>query len=141
MLSVLINTHLLMHKEVGCNNFYSSSAYVYAADKQTNPNLTALKEIDAYPAMPEDGYGWEKLFGEGCIHFNEDFQIDVRIARFIMYMVLMDIEDSRESPCGCRKIAMAVEWVSRIEVWGDGKQTRSFTYIDDCLTGMDKLCF
>lgn len=146
MLSVLINTHLLIAcKEAGCNNFfYSSSACVYAADKQTNPNLTALKESDAYPAMPEDGYGWEKLFGERmCRHFNEDFQIDVRIARFHnVYGTHGTFEGGREkAPAAiCRKIAMAkLSGNHEIEVWGDGKQTRSFTYIDDCLTGMDKL--
>ena len=85
MLSVLINTHLLMAcKELGVKEyFYSSSACVYAADKQTHPDITALKESDAYPAMPEDGYGWEKLFSERmCRHFYEDFGIDVRIARY-----------------------------------------------------------
>ena len=85
MLSVLINTHLLMAaKDAGIERyFYSSSACVYAADKQTDPNVTALKEEDAYPAMPEDGYGWEKLFSERmCRHFREDFGIATRMARY-----------------------------------------------------------
>lgn len=146
MLSVLINTHLLMAcKKVGCKEyFYSSSACVYAADKQTHPDISALKESDAYPAMPEDGYGWEKLFGERmCRHFNEDFQVDVRIARFHnVYGTHGTFEGGREkAPAAiCRKIAMAkLNGNHQIEVWGDGEQTRSFTYIDDCLTGMDKL--
>ena len=85
MLSVLINTHLLMAaKDAGVQRFfYASSACVYAADKQTDPNVTALKEEDAYPAMPEDGYGWEKLFSERmCRHFREDFGLTTRVARY-----------------------------------------------------------
>ena len=85
MLTVLINTHLLMAaKDAGVKRFfYASSACVYAAEKQTDPNVTALKEADAYPAMPEDGYGWEKLFSERmCRHFREDFGMAARIARF-----------------------------------------------------------
>src|SRR6266581_7502065 len=85
MLSVLINTHLLMAAKKFCveRYFYASSACVYNADKQRDPNVTALKEADAYPAMPEDGYGWEKLFSERmCRHFREDFGIQTRVARF-----------------------------------------------------------
>ena len=146
MLSVLINTHLLMAcKELGVKEyFYSSSACVYAADKQTHPDITALKESDAYPAMPEDGYGWEKLFSERmCRHFYEDFGIDVRIARYHnVYGPNGTFEGGREkAPAAvCRKIAIAkLSGKHEIEVWGDGKQTRSFTYIDDCLLGMEKL--
>src|SRR5437868_9472809 len=85
MISVLINTHLLMAtKDAGASRlFYASSACVYAADKQTDPDVTALKEEDAYPAMPEDGYGWEKLFSERmCRHFREDFNLETRVARY-----------------------------------------------------------
>ncbi|HEX4639158.1 MAG TPA: NAD-dependent epimerase/dehydratase family protein [Chthoniobacterales bacterium] len=142
MLSVLINTHLLMAaKDVGIKRFfYASSACVYAADKQTDPNVTALKEADAYPAMPEDGYGWEKLFSERmCRHFREDFGMKTRIARFHnVYGPQGTYDGGREkAPAAiCRKVIEAkLSGNHEIEIWGDGHQTRSFQWIDDCVKG------
>jgi GDP-D-mannose 3',5'-epimerase len=142
MLSVLINTHMLMSaRKYGVNRFfYASSACVYAADKQTDPNVTALKESDAYPAQPEDGYGWEKLFSERmCRHFREDFGITTRVARYHnVYGPLGTYDGGREkAPAAvCRKVIQAkTSGNHEIEIWGDGKQTRSFMYIDDCLKG------
>jgi nucleoside-diphosphate-sugar epimerase len=142
MLSVLINTHMLMaarDADVG-RYFYSSSACVYAADKQVNADVTALKESDAYPAMPEDGYGWEKLFSERmCRHFREDFGVETRVARYHnVYGVEGTYDGGREkAPAAlCRKIALAaITGRHEIEVWGDGGQTRSFMYVDDCIEG------
>jgi GDP-D-mannose 3',5'-epimerase len=142
MLSVLINTHLLeAAKDLGVERyFYSSSACVYAADKQTRPDVAALRESDAYPAMPEDGYGWEKLFSEHmCRHFREDFGLITRVARYHnVYGSHGTYAGGREkAPAAiCRKVAAAVlSGENEIEIWGDGKQTRSFTYIDDCVFG------
>ena len=142
MLSVLINTHLLMaaRKMEIKRYFYASSACVYAADKQTSPDVIALKEEDAYPAMPEDGYGWEKLFSERmCRHFREDFGITTRMARFHnVYGPHGTWSGGREkAPAAiCRKVIEAkLSGRHQIEIWGDGKQTRSFMYIDDCLKG------
>ena len=142
MLSVLVNTHMLMAaKDAGVERFfYSSSACVYNADKQRDPNVTALKEEDAYPAMPEDGYGWEKLFSERmCRHFREDFGLQTRVARFHnVYGPEGTWEGGREkAPAAvCRKvIAAKLSGRHEIEIWGDGHQTRSFMYIDDCLHG------
>jgi GDP-D-mannose 3',5'-epimerase len=146
MLSVLINTHMLMAaKEHGTKNFlYSSSACVYAADKQTNTEIVALKEEDAYPAMPENGYGWEKLFSERmCTHFAEDFGTNVRIVRFHnVYGTYGTWDGGREkAPAAmCRKVIEAMDSGNlEVNIWGDGEQTRSFMYIDDCIAGMDKL--
>jgi nucleoside-diphosphate-sugar epimerase len=142
MLSVLINTHLLMAaKEAGVKRFfYASSACVYNADKQRDPKVTALKEEDAYPAMPEDGYGWEKLFSERmCRHFREDFGVQTRVARYHnVYGPHGTWEGGREkAPAAvCRKVIQAkLSGKHEIEIWGDGHQTRSFMYIDDCLKG------
>jgi GDP-D-mannose 3',5'-epimerase len=142
MLSVLINTHLLMAaKEGGVQRyFYASSACVYAADKQTDPNVTALKEEDAYPAMPEDGYGWEKLFSERmCRHFREDFGMTTRVARYHnVYGPHGTYDGGREkAPAAiCRKVVSAkLTGSHEIEIWGDGEQTRSFQWIDDCVQG------
>ncbi len=142
MLSVLINTHLLMAaKDAGAKRFfYASSACAYAADKQTDPNVTALKEEDAYPAMPEDGYGWEKLFSERmCRHFLEDFGTVTRMARYHnVYGPYGTYDGGREkAPAAiCRKvIAAKLSGDHEIEIWGDGKQTRSFMWIDDCVKG------
>ncbi len=142
MLTVLINTHLLQASaEADVERFFfSSSACVYAADKQTDPDVTALSESDAYPAMPEDGYGWEKLFSERmCRHFREDFGLTTRVARYHnVYGPLGTFEGGREkAPAAlCRKIAEAkLAGNHEIEVWGDGEQSRSFMYIDDCLRG------
>ena len=142
MLSVLINTHLCMsaRKHGVKNYFYASSACVYAADKQVSPEVIALKESDAYPAMPEDGYGWEKLFSERmCRHFREDFGLRARVARYHnVYGPHGTYDGGREkAPAAvCRKvIAAKLSGKHEIEIWGDGKQTRSFMYIDDCLKG------
>jgi GDP-D-mannose 3',5'-epimerase len=142
MLSVLINTHLLMAaKKFGVERyFYASSACVYAADKQVSPDVTALKESDAYPAMPEDGYGWEKLFSERmCRHFREDFGVITRVARYHnVYGPHGTWDGGREkAPAAvCRKVIQAkLSGKHEIEIWGDGHQTRSFMYIDDCLKG------
>jgi GDP-D-mannose 3',5'-epimerase len=146
MLSVLINTHLLMAaRPAGVERyFYASSACVYNADKQRDPNVTALKEADAYPAMPEDGYGWEKLFSERmCRHFREDFGIVTRVARFHnVYGPLGTWDGGREkAPAAvCRKVIQAkLSGKLEIEIWGDGHQTRSFMYIDDCLKGVEAI--
>jgi len=142
MLSVLINTHLLMAaKNAGVRRyFYASSACVYAADKQTDPKVTALKEADAYPAQPEDGYGWEKLFSERmCRHFREDFGVQARMARYHnVYGPHGTYDGGREkAPAAiCRKVISAkLSGKHEIEIWGNGEQTRSFMYIDDCLKG------
>jgi len=142
MISVLINTHMLMAaRDAGADRyFYSSSACVYAADKQTRPDVAPLKEQDAYPAMPEDGYGWEKLFSERmCRHFREDYSLETRIARYHnVYGPHGTYDGGREkAPAAvCRKvIAAQLAGDREIEVWGDGEQTRSFMYIDDCLHG------
>lgn len=146
MLSVLINTHMLQAaKEAGVERyFYSSSACVYAADKQTSADVTPLKEEDAYPAMPEDGYGWEKLFSERmCRHFREDFGLTTRMARFHnVYGPNGTWKGGREkAPAAiCRKVIEAKRsGHHEIEIWGDGHQTRSFMYIDDCLYGVDRI--
>jgi len=143
MLSVLINTHMLqaaLKAKVG-RYFYSSSACVYNADKQRNEAVIPLKEEDAYPAMPEDGYGWEKLFSERmCRHFREDFGLTTRFARFHnVYGPHGTWDGGREkAPAAiCRKVIEAkVLGLDTIDIWGDGHQTRSFMYIDDCLKGV-----
>ena len=146
MLSVLINTHLL----IGCREngvprfFFSSSACAYPVGSQDTPEAAALKESDAYPAMPEDGYGWEKLFSERmCRHFMEDFGIQTRVARYHnVYGPHGAFEGGREkAPAAiCRKVAeAALSGADEIEIWGDGEQTRSFMYIDDCVEGTLKL--
>ncbi len=144
MLTVMINTHMLLAaQQAGVSRFfYSSSACVYNADKQKDPEVTALREADAYPALPEDGYGWEKLFSERmCRHFREDFGLQTRVARFHnVYGPHGTWEGGREkAPAAvCRKvIAAKLSGRHTIEIWGDGKQTRSFTFIDDCLKGID----
>ena len=142
MLSVLTNTHMLMAaREKGVERFfYSSSACVYNGEKQKNPDVIALKEEDAYPALPEDGYGWEKLFSERmCRHFEEDFGLQCRVARYHnVYGPLGTWTGGREkAPAAiCRKVIEAkASGNHQIEIWGDGKQTRSFMYIDDCTLG------
>jgi len=146
MLSVLINTHMLMAaREAGVERyFFSSSACVYAAEHQTSPDVTALAEADAYPAMPEDGYGWEKLFSERmCRHFREDFQLETRVARYHnVYGPYGTYDGGREkAPAAiCRKvIAAKLSGTNEIEIWGDGEQTRSFMYVDDCVYGTQLL--
>ncbi len=146
MLSVLINTNMLR----AClkNNikkyFFSSSACVYNASKQTKTFVEGLKETDAYPADPEDGYGWEKLFSERmCRHFSEDFGLDTRVVRYHnVYGPLGTYDGGREkAPAAiCRKIIQAkINNINKIDVWGDGNQTRSFLYISDCLDGTEKI--
>lgn len=143
MLSVLINTHLLQ-AAVDQNAerfFYASSACVYNGDKQVNEDVVPLKEEDAYPAMPEDGYGWEKLFSERmCRHFREDYGLYTRVARFHnVYGPHGTWDGGREkAPAAmCRKVIHAkATGETEMEIWGDGKQTRSFMYIDDCVKGI-----
>ncbi|UEM07344.1 NAD-dependent epimerase/dehydratase family protein (plasmid) [Skermanella rosea] len=142
MLSVLINTHMLLAaREVGVERyFFSSSACVYAAGKQLSPQVVPLKEEDAYPAMPEDGYGWEKLFSERlCRHFTEDYGLITRVARYHnVYGPYGTYAGGREkAPAAiCRKVIEAkLSGSHEIEIWGDGEQTRSFMFIDDCVHG------
>jgi GDP-D-mannose 3', 5'-epimerase len=146
MLSVLINTHMLLAaRDAGATTYlYASSACVYAAEKQVDSDVTALHEDDAYPAMPEDGYGWEKLFGERmCRHFHEDFGLSVRIPRYHnVYGPHGTYAGGREkAPAAiCRKvIAAKLSGRHAIEIWGDGEQTRSFTFIDDSIEGTLRL--
>ncbi|WP_229052219.1 NAD-dependent epimerase/dehydratase family protein [Aeromicrobium sp. Leaf350] len=146
MLSVLTSTNMLVAARAAGTRrfFYSSSACVYAGDKQTDPNVTALKEEDAYPADPEDGYGWEKLFSERMArHFREDFGIQTRIARYHnVYGPDGTFEGGREkAPAALsRKIAEAkLSGDHTIEIWGDGEQSRSFMYIDDCVRGTQEI--
>jgi nucleoside-diphosphate-sugar epimerase len=146
MLSVLINTHLLMaSREAAVGRyFFSSSACVYAAEKQVSAHVTPLREEDAYPAMAEDGYGWEKLFSERmCRHFREDYQLITRVARYHnVYGPLGTYDGGREkAPAAiCRKtIEAKLSGKHEIEIWGDGEQTRSFMYIDDCVDGTLKI--
>jgi len=143
MLSVLINTHMLMAaRDCGIDRyFYASSACVYSGNKQTDPENPGLKEADAYPAMAEDGYGWEKLFSERmCRHFSEDYGIVTRIARFHnVYGPFGTYEGGREkAPAAiCRKVIdKELYGKDEIVIWGDGHQTRSFMYIDDCIKGI-----
>lgn len=143
MLSVLINTHLLMAARThGVKRyFYTSSACVYNGSKQDDPDNPGLKESDAYPAMAEDGYGWEKLFSERmCRHFQEDFGIITRVVRLHnVYGPYGTYDGGREkAPAAiCRKVIEAqLDNKKEIEIWGDGEQTRSFMYIDDCIRGI-----
>jgi len=146
MLSVLVNTHMLM----ACNEFkikryfFSSSACAYNTELQKDPKINGLKESDAYPAMPEDGYGWEKLFSERmCRHFFEDYGLDVKVARYHnIYGPYGTYDGGREkAPAAlCRKVISAIlNNKDKIDVWGDGNQTRSFLYIDDCVEATLKL--
>ena len=142
MLSVLTNTHMLMAaREQGVKRFfYSSSACVYNGEKQVNANVVPLKESDAYPALPEDGYGWEKLFSERmCRHFEEDYGLVARVARYHnVYGPEGTWTGGREkAPAAiCRKVIEAKNSGNlEINIWGDGHQTRSFMYVDDCVKG------
>jgi GDP-D-mannose 3', 5'-epimerase len=146
MISVLINTHLLMaaRDEGVKRHFYSSSACIYNTDLQKESEVTALREEDAYPALPEDGYGWEKLFSERmCRNFHDDFGIETRVARYHnVYGPHGTYAGGREkAPAAiCRKVAEAkLSGDHEIEIWGDGQQTRSFMYIDDCLLGTTRI--
>ena len=146
MLTVLINTHLLTAAKINkvSKYFFASSACVYNAAKQNKTLIDPLKEDDAYPAMPEDGYGWEKLFSERmCRHFYEDYGLETRVARYHnVYGPNGTWEGGREkAPAALsRKVAEAkFSNSSEINIWGDGEQTRSFTYIKDCIEGTVKL--
>jgi len=148
MISVLINTHLLIaSKDCGIERFfYASSACVYNGDKQTDTDNPGLKEADAYPALAEDGYGWEKLFSERmCRHFREDFGLTTRVARFHnVYGPYGTFDGGREkAPAAiCRKVIEAgIIGNKEIVIWGDGLQTRSFMYIDDCIKGIQDIMY
>lgn len=146
MLSVLINTHMLQAavKHGAKRFFYASSACVYNGDKQKAFEAPSLKEEDAYPALAEDGYGWEKLFSERmCRHFREDFRLYTRVARFHnVYGPWGTWFGGREkAPAAiCRKVIEAkISGKHEIEIWGSGNQTRSFMFIDDCTEGIQKI--
>jgi nucleoside-diphosphate-sugar epimerase len=146
MLSVLTNTNLLLAAKDNKTKrfFFSSSACVYNGDKQKDSNIISLKEEDAYPALAEDGYGWEKLFSERmCRHFYEDFGLETRVARYHnVYGPFGTWDGGREkAPAAiCRKVIKAkITGNHEIEIWGDGNQTRSFMYIDDCIKGSTML--
>jgi len=146
MMSVLVNTNLLESSRLnGVDKyFFASSACVYNQSHQLKTENPGLKESEAYPADPEDGYGWEKLFSERmCRHFGEDFGLEVRIARFHnVYGPLGTFEGGREkAPAAvCRKVVeAAISGSHEIQIWGDGEQTRSFTYIDDTVLGIQKI--
>jgi len=148
MITVLINTHLLIaSKDCGIDRyFYASSACVYNGDKQTDPDNPGLKESDAYPALAEDGYGWEKLFSERmCRHFSEDFGLTIRIARFHnVYGPHGTYDGGREkAPAAiCRKVIDGqLSGKKEITIWGDGHQTRSFMFIDDCIKGIQDIMY
>jgi len=146
MLSVLININLLRASLINRikKYFFSSSACVYNIEKQSKSFIKGLKEEDAYPAQPEDGYGWEKLFSERiCRHFYEDFGLQIRVARYHnVYGPFGTFDGGREkAPAAlCRKIIEAkISGKKKIDVWGDGEQTRSFLFIDDCIKGTKKI--
>ena len=148
MISVLINTHLLIaSRDCGIDRFfYASSACVYNGEKQTDPDNPGLKESDAYPALAEDGYGWEKLFSERmCRHFMEDFGLTARIARFHnVYGPCGTWDGGREkAPAAiCRKVIEAgITGNKEIMIWGDGLQTRSFMFIEDCIKGINDIMY
>lgn len=140
--NILINVNMLeAAKNAGVKRYlYTSSACVYAQSKQHDANVIPLKEEDAYPADPEPGYGWEKLFAEEmCKYYLKDFGLNVRVVRFHnVYGPLGTYDGGREkSPAAiCRKVAKATD---TIDIWGDGKQTRSYMYIDDCVEGLIRL--
>ena len=143
MINVLINTHLLVAaREASVSRyFFASSACVYPQSVQRSTDVSGLRERDAYPADPEDGYGWEKLFSERmCRHFREDFDLETRVARFHnIYGPHGTFDGGREkAPAAvCRKVARAVTTGDHtISIWGDGRQTRSFTFVDDCVEGI-----
>ncbi len=142
--NVLINVHMLEGARLnGVKRYlYTSSACVYPGYRQNSADVTPLKEEDAYPADAEDGYGWEKLFSERqCRHYYEDYGLETRVVRFHnIYGPLGTYDGGREkSPAAiCRKVALAEDG-GEIEVWGDGKQTRSYCYIDDCVEGIHRL--
>jgi len=139
--NILINAHMLeAARQNNVKRFlFSSSACVYSQTKQQDPDVTPLREEDAFPAAPEPGYGWEKLFpDELCRYYWSDYRFETRVVRFHnVYGPLGTYEGGKEkAPAAiCRKVALAQDG-DEIEVWGDGKQTRSFMYIDDCVEGL-----
>ncbi len=141
--NILINAHMLeASKQNGVQKFlFSSSACVYAQYKQKTPDLVPLKEEDAYPADPEPGYGWEKLFAEElCRYYYHDYKFETRIVRFHnVYGPLGTYDGGKEkSPAAIsRKVAQSND--GTIEIWGDGEQTRSYMYVDDCVEGLIRL--
>lgn len=142
--NILINVNMLeAARKNGVKKYlYTSSACVYAHDKQTDTDVTPLKEEDAYPAMPEPGYGWEKLFSEEmCKYYQKDYGMDIKIVRFHnVYGPLGTYDGGKEkSPAAlCRKIAKANSG-DALEIWGDGQQTRSYLYVDDCIEGLIRI--
>ena len=142
--NVLINVHMLEAARLNriTRYLYTSSACIYPGYLQKSPDVTPLKEEHAYPADPEDGYGWEKLFSERqCRHYTEDYGLETRVVRFHnIFGPLGAYDGGREkSPAAIsRKIALANDG-DEIEVWGDGNQTRSYCYIDDCVEGIYRL--
>lgn len=142
--NTLINAQMLeAARRNGVSRFlFSSSACVYAQSKQKMPDVTPLKEEDAYPAEPEPGYGWEKLYAEElCKYYRQDYGMQTRVVRFHnVYGPLGTYDGGKEkSPAAlCRKIALAADG-SEVEIWGDGKQTRSYMYIEDCVEGLIRL--
>src|SRR5512144_691181 len=140
----LINIHTLdAARENSVKRYlYTSSACIYPEYKQTETNVVPLKEEDAYPAQPQDAYGWEKLVSERlCTHYHDDYGIETRIVRFHNIFGPFGTWDGgrEKAPAAlCRKIAMAEDG-GTIEIWGDGEQTRSFCYIDDCVEGIFRL--
>jgi GDP-D-mannose 3', 5'-epimerase len=142
--NVLINAHMLdaAWRNGGSRYFFASSACIYPMYRQTDPDVVPLKEEDAYPADPEEGYGWEKLYAEKlCQYYAEEGKIPTRVARFHnIYGPLGTYAGGREkAPAAiCRKVALAQDG-DEVEVWGDGQQTRSFTYVDDCVNGIYRI--
>jgi len=142
--NIMINTNMLEASKVNSVKqfLFSSSACVYPQYKQNIPDVTPLIEEDAYPADPEPGYGWEKLFAEElCNYYNKDFNLDTKIVRFHnVYGPLGTYDGGKEkAPAAvCRKVALAKNG-SEVEVWGDGNQTRSFMYVDDCVEGLIRI--
>ena len=142
--NVLINAHMLeaAREQAVERYFFSSSACIYPMYRQESPDVTALKEEHAYPADPEEGYGWEKLYAEKlCQYYQEERKLLTRVARFHnIYGPFGTYEGGREkAPAAiCRKVALAADG-DDIEVWGDGRQTRSFMYVDDCVEGIHRI--
>jgi GDP-D-mannose 3', 5'-epimerase len=142
--NVLINANMLdgAHRNDVHRYFFSSSACVYPMYRQTDPEVEPLRESDAYPADPEEGYGWEKLYAEKlCQYYADEGKVDTRVARFHnIYGPLGTYDGGREkAPAAiCRKVALATNG-GAIDVWGDGSQTRSFTYVDDCVEGIHRI--
>jgi nucleoside-diphosphate-sugar epimerase len=142
--NVLINAHMLeASRQNGIKRFlFSSSACVYSQSRQKDADVTPLREEDAFPADPEPGYGWEKLYTEElCRYYWHDYKFETRIVRFHnVYGPLGTYDGGKEkAPAAiCRKVALAADG-DQIEVWGDGKQTRSFMYVDDCVEGLVRI--